>query len=140
MKKVYLAGGMSTEWRERIIKAHPEYTYYDPTSHGLVDPKEYTVQDLNWILDSDVIIAYLEDTNPYGYNMAFEYGVAFFMSSVKTQLEEQEFGFLILIDEKYGGNKATSMLKVCSDRFFDDFEEFLKWWEVGDETESGKEV
>ena len=71
--KVYLAGGMHSNWREPIKQA---MACYDPHDHGCVDEQEYTAWDLAGIRRADVLFAYLDADNPSGYGMATEIGYA----------------------------------------------------------------
>jgi len=74
--KIYLAGGMHTEWRERVKREVQGPKYLDPTTHGLDDPKAYTAWDIEAIKQSDLVVAYFEMSNPVGFNMAYEMGYA----------------------------------------------------------------
>ena len=74
--KIYLSGGMHSGWQDLFISRYPDFTFFDPRSHGLTEPEDYTKWDIEKILESDLVIAYLEDSNPSGLGMAFEIGVA----------------------------------------------------------------
>lgn len=76
VKVVYLSGGTHTDWRERVKKECPGHIYLDPTQHGLEDPKDYAPWCLAGIEKADIVFAYLEATNPRGFNTCFELGVA----------------------------------------------------------------
>ncbi len=98
--KVYLAGGMRTEWRERVKRTVQDVSFLDPTMHGLTDPKEYTAWDIAAITKSDFVLAYFEATNPIGFNLAFELGIAY-------QLKKP----IILVNERFVDNtRPISML------------------------------
>lgn len=101
--KVYLAGGMRTEWREQVKRAVVDFGpdgFLDPTTHGLEDPRQYTAWDMAAIRKSDIVFAYFEASNPVGYNMAFELGIA---SSLKRSI--------ILVNEKFADDpRPISML------------------------------
>lgn len=83
---VYLAGGMRTGWQDIVIESvnkgdenddgHIAYpvTFYDPRSHGLHDPKDYTRWDIDAIDKSRIVFAHLDATNPSGIGMACEVG------------------------------------------------------------------
>lgn len=99
--KVYLAGGMRTEWRDRVKAGFPGIAWLDPTTHTLEDPAAYTRWDLEAIAEADIVFAYLEASNPVGYNMAFEVGLA--VAAGKD---------VIFVDEKHAGNpRPCSMLR-----------------------------
>jgi nucleoside 2-deoxyribosyltransferase len=73
---VYLAGGMRSEWRERVKAEVPGHAYNDPCEHGLDAPKQYTAWDLAAIRASDVLLGYMEADNPSGVGLALEVGYA----------------------------------------------------------------
>jgi nucleoside 2-deoxyribosyltransferase len=101
MSMVYLAGGMRVEWRRRVRAALPGVLWLDPTEHGLADVASYTAWDLQSVRDCDVVFAYLEASNPVGYNMAFEVGYAVALGKP-----------VIFVDEKHAGNaRPCSMLR-----------------------------
>lgn len=88
-RKVYLAGGFKSGWQDQVMKALPEFDYFDPRSHGLKNKAEYTAWDLEAIRRSDVVFAYLETTNPGGYALALEVGFGKALGK-----------FVVLVDEK----------------------------------------
>lgn len=96
---------MRGEWRARVKAAVPSVEWLDPATHGLRDPKAYTAWDLQAVREADVIFAYLERSNPYGFNMAFEVGYAHALGKP-----------IIFVDEKHGPNdRPCSMLRQLSD-------------------------
>jgi nucleoside 2-deoxyribosyltransferase len=80
MKKVYLAGGMHNSWRGVVYKAvngmSKIYDFLDPMNHRLNKPDQYTYWDLKAIEKSDILLAYMEKSNPSGYGMMVEIGYA----------------------------------------------------------------
>ena len=84
--KIYLAGGMKSGWQDEayqeiLVKAgtmNPDVGIFflDPRHHKATDPDAYTLIDLQWIRNSDLVFAYMEDTNPGGPNLALEIGYA----------------------------------------------------------------
>jgi nucleoside 2-deoxyribosyltransferase len=73
---VYLAGGFHSGWQDVVKKRIQRFAFLDPREHGLRDPTQYTLWDLEAIRRSDLVFAYLESTNPAGYSLAFEVGFA----------------------------------------------------------------
>jgi hypothetical protein len=73
-RRVYLAGGHRSGWQQSIMNAAPGFDYFDPRSHGLDDPRSYTVWDLNAIDQSDILFVYFEATNPSGFGLSLEVG------------------------------------------------------------------
>lgn len=98
---VYLAGGMRSEWRERVKREVPGPIYLDPTQHGLENPAQYTAWDIEAITASDIVFAYFEAENPFGFNMAYEMGYAEALG--KT---------ILFVQEKFGrgATRPISML------------------------------
>lgn len=75
-KIVYLAGGFRSGWQAKVKSKLPSYIFLDPSQHNIEDPAEYTRWDLNAIRQSDIVIGYMESTNPGGYSLALEIGFA----------------------------------------------------------------
>ena len=67
--KIYLAGGMKSDWQDIVINACPEHTYFDPRKHGLSNPVDYTKLDLDHIIEADIIFACFTNDNPSGFGM-----------------------------------------------------------------------
>lgn len=110
-----MAGGFRSGWQDRIMKRFPEHTYLDPRSHGLKEEKDYTEWDLNAIRKSDLIIAYLEDTNPAGHNMMFELGYALALSIP-----------FILISDNEQFDRYIGMPRVSSNTYYTNFEKAIE--------------
>jgi nucleoside 2-deoxyribosyltransferase len=73
--KIYLAGGMKTGWQDRVMRV-VGHEYLDPRSHGLKDERDYTAWDLAAISDSDLVLAYMDTSNPSGFGLSLEVGYA----------------------------------------------------------------
>lgn len=74
--KIYLAGGMKTDWQDRLMAAAPRHRYLDPRSHGITDPAEYTRWDLAAVAVCDVVVAQMDSSNPSGFGLSLEVGYA----------------------------------------------------------------
>lgn len=74
--KVYLAGGMKGTWQDDLMRLVPSHTYFDPRSHGIQDPVGYTDWDLKHIGMCDVLVAYMDPSNPSGFGLSLEIGFA----------------------------------------------------------------
>jgi nucleoside 2-deoxyribosyltransferase len=74
--KIYLAGGMKSDWQDKVKEAVPDNIFFDPREHGLDDPKEYTKWDLDHVSKSDVVFAVFTLDNPSGFGMCIEIGFA----------------------------------------------------------------
>jgi nucleoside 2-deoxyribosyltransferase len=73
---IYLAGGMRGGWQRRLIEAFPAHEFFDPSTHGLENEKEYTAWDLAHIRKAQTVLAYMPDDNPSGYGLCTEVGYA----------------------------------------------------------------
>jgi hypothetical protein len=89
--KVYLSGGMKSGWQQQFINISDSnlIEFFDPSKHGLTDSKEYTVWDLFYTKNCDILFAYMEESNPTGFGLMLEIGYAKALG--KT---------IILVDEK----------------------------------------
>ena len=88
--KVFLSGGFKSNWQSDVIaKFENEFIFFNPREHGLEHSDFYTTWDIHFVKECDILFAYMESTNPSGYGLAFELGVAYALN--KT---------IILVDEK----------------------------------------
>jgi hypothetical protein len=101
--KVYLAGGMRTEWRQ-IVKERcgglAFFQFFDPCESGFIDADTYTLYDLLAIDKCDVLFGYMESDNPSGIGLATEIGYA----KAKGKI-------IIFVDEKK--DKYFDFVKQC---------------------------
>ena len=76
--KVYLAGGMRSDWQDKV-NSLKGITFLDPRDKPdkKMDLDEYGTWDLTYIKDCDIVFGYMERTNPSGVGMACELGYAF---------------------------------------------------------------
>ena len=79
--KVYLAGGMHGKLSEAIRLAcsdHDWIEWLDPASwqDQFPEPAQYTKRDLAAITEADVVVAFMDPSNPSGYGMLLEVGYA----------------------------------------------------------------
>lgn len=102
MMRIYLAGGMRSNWRDEVKAALPYVTFIDPCDHGFSMPSFYTAWDNAGVERADVVLAYLEDSNPSGIGLAYEIGKAVGMGKK-----------VILVDEK--DNHYTQILRESVD-------------------------
>jgi nucleoside 2-deoxyribosyltransferase len=93
---VYLAGGFKSGWQTELMKELPEYDYFDPRLHGLVNKSEYTAWDLEAVRRCDLLFAYIESKNPGGYALALEVGYAKALGK-----------FVVLVDEKSASDASV---------------------------------
>ena len=115
--KIYLAGGIGSDWQDKVIETASNNEYLDPRRHYDTDEKVYTQLDLAEIKKADIIFAYLEANNPAGHNLAFELGFA-------HALGKQ----IIFVNENKRFEKYIGMLKAVSCGHFDRFDDALDWF------------
>mgnify|MGYP001451903593 CR=1 FL=1 len=101
--KVYLSGGFSTNWQEQIIsRLKDKFIFFNPRTHSLEHSDFYTTWDIHFIKNCDIFFAFMESSNPSGYGLSFELGIAYALN--KT---------IILIDERSGtDSKFANYFKI----------------------------
>lgn len=88
--KVFLSGGFKSNWQSKVIaQLNDQFVFFNPREHNLGHSDFYTTWDIHFIKECDILFAYMETSNPSGYGLAFELGVAYSLN--KT---------IILVDEK----------------------------------------
>lgn len=88
--KVFLSGGFKSNWQSKVIEAlGDKFIFFNPREHGLEHSDFYTTWDIHFVRNCDILFAYMEATNPSGFGLSFELGVAYALN--KT---------IVLIDEK----------------------------------------
>jgi nucleoside 2-deoxyribosyltransferase len=119
--KIFLSGGFKSNWQNNIVeKYNDDFIFFNPREHGLDNPEQYTTWDVHFVKECDILFAYMEETNPSGYGLAFELGLAYGLG--KT---------IILIDEKSKKDDLFSryfkILHNSSNVVFDNFEDGIKF-------------
>jgi nucleoside 2-deoxyribosyltransferase len=115
MQKVYLAGGMRIDWRERIKKECRGLVFFCPvdkeTSRAMtVD--EYGTWDLHYIKQADIVFGYMERTNPSGIGLACEIGMAYGIGKTVILVLEKD-------SQHFPDEKLAFMRKVAHITFSD---------------------
>lgn len=88
--KVFLSGGFRSNWQAKVTDALGDsFVFFNPREHGLDNSDSYTMWDIHFVKECDIFFAYMESTNPSGYGLCFELGIAYALG--KT---------IILIDER----------------------------------------
>ena len=88
--KVYLAGGMDSNWQSNVISdLKDNFIFFNPVDHQLDKSIEYTNWDLFFVNKCDILFAYMEKNNPSGFGLTLEVGYAKALGKI-----------IILIDEK----------------------------------------
>ena len=95
--KVFLSGGFSTGWQNIVIdKLKEKYIFFNPQKHGHSKVDLYTAWDIHFVKECDIFFAYMENTNPSGYGLAFELGIAHAMNKTIILVDERS-----LYDESF---------------------------------------
>lgn len=88
--KVFLSGGFRSNWQAEVINSvNDKFVFFNPREHGLERSDYYSTWDIHFVKECDILFAYMEKSNPSGYGLALELGVAYALN--KT---------IILVDEK----------------------------------------
>lgn len=82
--RVYLAGGLKSDWQDHVMSAVPDVSYFDPrTLNTLTRPagaaQSYgaiAFHERAWLEQCHIVFAYLERDNPSGVGLAAELGYA----------------------------------------------------------------
>jgi len=113
--KIYLSGGMRSDWQDRVITTLPQFEYLDPRrKKNLTQPSEYTAWDLFYIKQADIIFAFMEKDNPSGIGLALECGYGKALNKL-----------VILADEKK--DKYFPIVRETADLIFDSLEEGMRF-------------
>jgi len=115
MVKIYLAGGMRSNWRDQVKSHLPNAVYLDPCDHDLSSPVHYTAWDLAAITQSDVVFIYYESANPSGYGLSLEAGYA------------AALGKLIILVDEHPDDPRLGMLRSVSHIITNNLDEGLSY-------------
>lgn len=106
--RIYLAGGMKSNWQDTVMNVCPMHEYIDPRTHGLTTEDEYTKWDLDGVRGSDLVFAYMDTANPSGFGMSLEVGFA------------KALGIPVwyVCEDASERQKYFGMVRACADRKF----------------------
>jgi len=79
MQTVYLAGGMRSDWREKVKRRCDGMSFispYDKEKSYNMSLEEYGTWDIHFLRKVDIVFGYMERSNPSGIGMACELGYA----------------------------------------------------------------
>ena len=117
--KVYLSGGMRSGWMGRaegLLETEQKVNIISPKKHGLKSPDEYSLYDTWAVAQSDVVLAYMEETNPSGWGLALEIGIAVGRGIpvvfVQDELEEPRGRYFALI--RHSVTQANDLESACA--------------------------
>jgi len=74
--KIYLAGGLNSNWQEFAEKELLEHECINPKNWEHTEADVYTYRDLDGVYRCDLVLAYMEKENPSGIGMSLEIGYA----------------------------------------------------------------
>ena len=119
---VYLAGGMSSGWQDKVIDAcgHKRIQFLDPRDHNLTDEEDYTEWDLWAVKQSDYVFAYMEKDNPGGHGLMLEIGYG--MGSMRT--------LIFIEDEGDPRTRYYGMARAVSGYQFVGLDAAIKWFKT----------
>lgn len=91
--KVFLSGGFRSNWQSDVItKLDNKFIFFNPREHGLEHSDFYTIWDIHFVKECDILFAYMEASNPSGYGLAFELGVAYSLNKTIILVDERSKG------------------------------------------------
>jgi nucleoside 2-deoxyribosyltransferase len=114
--KIYLAGGMYSNWQDKVKIEANNHSYYDPRTHGLNNPIEFTKWDLDHVKKSDLVFAFFESTHRVFCGGTLELGYA-------KELNKK----IILTVDRYNTLVRMPMSVAIADMDFFDLYESIKY-------------
>ena len=112
-KRVYLAGGMNSKWRSVITKrlegSASNFIFIDPMDNNMKNPDQYTFWDLRSIEQCDILLGYMEQSNPSGYGLNLEIGYAKALGKTIVLVVPDDF---TRDDDR---SRYFGMARVCAD-------------------------
>lgn len=119
--KIYLSGGFSSNWQGKVIELlGDKFIYFNPRDHKLKGSLQYWTWDTHFVKQCDILFGYMEETNPSGYGLALEVGLAY--SLQKT---------IILVDERspsdFQFKKYFEIVNATADVMFSDLTEAVQY-------------
>lgn len=119
--KVFLSGGFRSDWQNKIIERYiDDYIFFNPREHGLDDPNQYTTWDIHYIKQCDIFFAYMEESNPSGYGLAFELGLAYGLNKTIILVDERSKNDIVFKNYFRITHKPSNIV-------FDNFENGVKY-------------
>jgi len=94
--KVYLAGGMSSGWQDKVMERvkkvmEDKVTFHDPRKHSRQHSLHTLTTDDYWgVASSGLVFAYFEVDNPSGLGMCLELGYAHALQIPIILVDEHE--------------------------------------------------
>lgn len=117
MQKVYLAGGMHSDWRERV-RALKNVEFIDPKEKEMkrkFELQEYGTWDLNYIKSCDICFVCMEKSNPSGFGLAVEAGYA----------KGKDKTVILVLEQGHEKDRYLQFLRKVADATYDNLEEAI---------------
>lgn len=111
-----------SNWQDKVINTVGKegYAFFNPRLHNLANSKEYTIWDLFYVKNCDIVFAYMQAENPSGFGLTLEIGYA-------TALNKP----IILVDEKSDSNsqfkKYFEIVRQSSSIVFNNLDDGIKF-------------
>lgn len=88
--KIFLSGGFRSNWQSSIIQnLKNDFIFFNPRCHGLENSEQYTTWDIHFVRECDIFFGYMENSNPSGYGLAFELGLAYAWNKTIVLVDER---------------------------------------------------
>lgn len=114
-QKVYLAGGMHSDWRDKI-KVLQNVDFIDPKEKEIkqkFELQEYRTWDSHYIKQCDICFVYVEKTNPSCFGLAVEAGYA----------KGKDKTVILVLEPGHEKDKYLQFLRNVSDITYDNIED-----------------
>ena len=115
-QKIYLAGGMHSKWRDRVIKDSLQ-SFFVPVLKPDKHYAEYGTWDVHYIKQCDIVLAYMEKDNPSGYGLSAEIGFAKALN--KT--------VILVIEPGHEKEKYFDFLRCFADVVYDNLDSAIEY-------------
>jgi nucleoside 2-deoxyribosyltransferase len=87
---IFLSGGFRSGWQATLLERYDDrFQFFNPREHHIAEPNLYASWDIHYVRKCDIFFAYMEASNPSGFGLMFELGMAYALN--KT---------IILVDER----------------------------------------
>ena len=119
--KVYLSGGMNqSNWQDKVIQTLQDegFVFFNPRLHNLAESKEYTIWDLFYVKNCDIVFAYMQKENPSGYGLTLEIGYACALGKPVILVDERS-------EEDKHFNKHFEIVREASSIVFENLNQGL---------------
>ena len=111
----------TSNWQKEVIETVKSgYVFYNPREHNLSQSREYTIWDLFYVKQCDIVFAYMQDINPSGYGLTLEIGYAVALGKPVILVDERS-----IKDEKF--RKYFTFVKETVSINFDNLKDGIQF-------------